>query len=67
MMREHGQDFDGMRNFLKKYLFISDDTIELQMFQGFQNCAWCKCACPGRRVTRDNKISILYQGQLYAK
>ena len=38
MMSEHGQDFDGMRNFLKKYLlFISDDTIELQMFQGCQN------------------------------
>ena len=33
MMSEHGQDFDGMRNFLEKYLFISDDTIELQMFQ----------------------------------
>ena len=44
--------------FLEKYLFISDDTIELQMFQGCQNCAWCKCVCPGRRVTRDNKISI---------
>jgi hypothetical protein len=29
MMSEHGQDFDGMKNFLEKYLFISDDTIEL--------------------------------------
>jgi hypothetical protein len=29
MMSEHGQDFDGMRNFLvlEKYLFISDDTM----------------------------------------
>ena len=42
MMSEHGQDFDGMRNFLvlEKYLFISDDTIELQMFQGCQNWSW---------------------------
>ena len=39
-MSEHGQDFDGMRNFLEKYLFISDDTIELQMFQGCQNWSW---------------------------
>ena len=53
-MSEHGQDFDGMRNFLEKYLFISDDTIELEMFQGCQNCAWCKCACTGRRVTLHN-------------
>jgi hypothetical protein len=40
MMSEHGQDFDGMRNFLEKYLFISDDIIELQMFQGCQNWSW---------------------------
>ena len=39
-MSEHGQDFDGMRNFLEKYLFIYDDTIELQMFQGCQNWSW---------------------------
>ena len=39
-MSEHGQDFDGMRNFLEKYLFISDDTVELQMFQGCQNWSW---------------------------
>ena len=29
-----------MRNFLEKYLFISDDTVELQMFQGCQNWSW---------------------------
>ena len=40
MMSEHGQDFHGMWNFLEKYLFISDDTIELQMFQGCQNWSW---------------------------
>ena len=43
-MSEHGQDFDGMRNFLEKYLFISDDTklnyTHVQMFQGCQNWSW---------------------------
>ena len=30
----------GMQKHKKKYLFIADDIIELQMFQGYQNWPW---------------------------
>ena len=30
----------GLQKHKKKYLFIADDIIELQMFQGCQNWSW---------------------------
>ena len=30
----------GLQKHKKKYLFIADDIIELQMFQGYQNWPW---------------------------
>ena len=30
----------GLQKHKKKYLFIPDDIIELQMFQGCQNWSW---------------------------
>ena len=30
----------GLQNHKKKYLFIPDDIIELQIFQGCQNWSW---------------------------
>ena len=30
----------GLQKHKKKYLFIADDIIELQMFQGYQNWSW---------------------------
>ena len=61
MMSEHGQDFarfDGMRNFLEKYLFISDDTIELQMFQGYQNWSWISQGVLGSNFRAGHRKSV---------
>ena len=30
----------GLQKHKKKYLFIADDIVELQMFQGCQNWSW---------------------------
>ena len=58
MMSEHGQDFDGMRNFLEKYLFISDDTIELQMLQGCQNWSWISQGVLGSNFRAGHRKSV---------
>ena len=64
-MSEHGQDFDGMRNFLEKYLFISDDTIELQMFQGCQNWFWISQGVLGSNFRAGHRKSVAWAIQLY--
>ena len=64
-MSEHGQDFDGIRNFLEKYLFISDDTIELQMFQGCQNWFWISQGVLGSNFRAGHRKSVAWAIQLY--
>ena len=34
------EHYIGSAKTKKKYLFIADDIIELQMFQGYQNWSW---------------------------
>ena len=34
------EHYMGLQKHKKKYLFIVDDIIELQMFQGCQNWSW---------------------------
>ena len=34
------EHYMGLQKHKKKYLFIADDIIELQMFQGCQNWSW---------------------------
>ena len=53
-MSEHGQDFDGMRNFLEKYLFISDDTK--------LNYKCSKDAKTGLGLVRECLVQILERG-----
>jgi hypothetical protein len=57
--------FDGMRNFLEKYLFISDDTIELQMLQGFQNWSWISQGVLGSNFRGGHRKLVAWAIQLY--
>ena len=48
----------GLQKHKKKYLFIPDDIIELQMFQGCQNWSWISQGVLGSNFRAGHRKSV---------
>ena len=57
----------GLQKHKKKYLFIPDDIIELQMFQGCQNWSWISQGVLGSNFIALPGIPGGWAIQLYAR
>ena len=57
----------GLQKHKKKYLFIADDIIELQMFQGCQNWSWISQGVLGSNFIALPGIPGGWAIQLYKK
>jgi len=60
------EHYMGLQKHKKKYLFIPDDIIELQMFQGCQNWSWISQGVLGSNFIALPGIPGGWAIQLYA-